>query len=198
MRRTRTASEELFALVLRHWQELPSEREKARFFLAVLADERFADLLPFMVDATLKHLDRKEAGRGGGSRSKLPEAKERNLGEAFLAAADEWEKKHPGASGLTDAQRAWRFAVGRAAARTGADPRTIRGASRTRSRRLAPAAARSPRRSGSGHRRVRPHGHPRELKGEPVVEAPRARRDADDKAKEAAARRIDCRTNPIL
>jgi hypothetical protein len=126
MPKTRTASEELFALVLRHWQELPSEREKARFFLAVLADERFADLLPFMVDATLKHLDRKETGRGGGSRSKLPEAKERNIGEVFWAAADEWEKKHPGASGLTDAQRAWRFAVGRAAARTGADPRTIK------------------------------------------------------------------------
>lgn len=126
MRKARTANEELFALVLRHWQQLPSEPEKARFFLAVLADERFADLLPFMVDATLKQLDRKEGGRGGGSRSKLPEGKEKDIGEAFWAAADQWNKTHPGASGLTDAQRAWRFAVGQAAARTGADPRTIK------------------------------------------------------------------------
>ena len=86
MRKARTANEELFALVLRHWQQLPSEPEKARFFLAVLADERFADLLPFMVDATLKQLDRKEGGRGGGSSSKLPEGKEKDIGEAFWAA----------------------------------------------------------------------------------------------------------------
>ncbi len=88
MRTTRTANEELFALVLRHWQQLPSEPEKARFFLALLADERFADLLTFMVDATLKQLDRKGAGQGGGSRSKLTEGKERDIGEAFWAAAD--------------------------------------------------------------------------------------------------------------
>lgn len=125
MRRRRTPNEEIFALVLRRWQSLPSELEKARFFLAVLADERFADLLPFMVDAALKQLDPK-ALRTGASRSKLSEAKERKIGAEFWAAVGEWEKKHPGASGLRDAQTAWRFAVGKAHTRTGADPKTIK------------------------------------------------------------------------
>ena len=84
MSRRRTPNEELFALVLKHWQALPSEREKASFLVSVLADERFAELLPFMVDAALRQLE------------------------------------------LKDEQRAWRFAVGRTAARTGADPRTIK------------------------------------------------------------------------
>lgn len=126
MRRRRTANEELFSLVLRHWRSLPSEREKARFFLEVLHDERFADLLPFMVEAALKQLDQKHAGRSSGFRSKLSEAEERNITEAFWAAVGEWEKKHPGASGLSDEQHAWRFAVGRTAAKTGADPKTIK------------------------------------------------------------------------
>jgi hypothetical protein len=126
MRKRKTANEELFGLVLGHWQSLPSEQEKARFFLAVLHDERFADLLPFMVDAALKQLDSKMTGRSGGSRSKLSKAKEKNIGEAFWSAVDEWEKKHPGASGLGDSQRAWRFGVSRAVARTGADPKTIK------------------------------------------------------------------------
>jgi len=51
MSKHRTPNEELFALVLKHWQALPSERDKASFLVSVLADERFAELLPFMVDA---------------------------------------------------------------------------------------------------------------------------------------------------
>ena len=126
MRKRRTPNEEIFALVLRRWQSLPSELEKARFFLSVLGDERFADLLPFMVDAALKQLDEKLVRPVGRSRSKITEAKARRIGEEFSAAVAEWERKHPGASGLEDAQRAWRFAVGRAHARTGADPKTIK------------------------------------------------------------------------
>jgi len=127
MRRRRTANEDLFALVLRHWQSLSSEREKASFFVeVVLRDERFTDLLPFMVDAALKQLDQKEARRAGGSRSKISGAKEKRIRETFSAATDEWERGHPGASGLSDAQRAWRYAVGRAGARTGADRKTIK------------------------------------------------------------------------
>ena len=126
MRKRKTANEELFALVLKHWQSLSSEREKARFFLAVLQDEHFAELLPFMVDAALKQLDQKKPGRAGGSRSKLSQAKEKRIGEAYWAAVNDWENKHPGASGLNDTQRAWRFAVGRTAVKTGADPKTIK------------------------------------------------------------------------
>jgi len=126
MRKRRTANEDLFALVLRHWQSLKSERDKASFFLAVLHDERFADLLPYMVDATLKQLDQRDSSRSGRSRSKLSAAKEKSIGEAFWAAEDEWERKHPGASGLTDAQKAWRYAVARAAARTRSDPKTVK------------------------------------------------------------------------
>ena len=49
MRKRKTANEELFELVLRHWQSLRSERERASFFVeVVLRDERFTDLLPFM------------------------------------------------------------------------------------------------------------------------------------------------------
>src|SRR5215469_2891301 len=111
MRRRRTANEDLFALVLRHWQSLNSEREKASFFVEVaLRDERFTDLLPFMVDAALKQLDQNEARRPRGSRTKISVAKEERIREAFSAAADEWERTHPGASGLGDAQRAWRYA----------------------------------------------------------------------------------------
>ena len=91
----------------------------------MLADERFADLLPFMVDAALKQLDQK-ALRTGASRSKISEAKERKIGAEFWAAVGDWEKKHPGASGLRDAQNAWRFAVGKAHTKTGADPKTIK------------------------------------------------------------------------
>ena len=126
MRKRRTPNEEIFALVLRRWQSLPSELERARFFLAVLGDERFADLLPFMVDAALEQLDEKQAGRTGRARSKISQAKATRIAEEFSAAMGEWEKKHPGASGLEDAQRAWRFAVGRAHTRTGADPKTIK------------------------------------------------------------------------
>jgi hypothetical protein len=127
MRKRRTANEDLFALVLQHWQSLPSEREKASFFVdVVLRDERFTDLLPFMVDAALTQLDQKDPARSGGSRSKLTEAKEKSIRETFGAAADEWQRKHPGASGLSDAHRAWRYAVGRAAAKTRADPKTIK------------------------------------------------------------------------
>jgi len=127
MRKRRTANEDLFALVLRHWQSLPSEWEKASFFVeVVLRDERFTDLLPFMVDAALKQLDQKEARRPGGSRSKISRAKEARIREAFSAASDEWERNHPGATGLGDAQKAWRYAVGRAGARTGADRKTIK------------------------------------------------------------------------
>lgn len=126
MRKHRSANEELFGLVLRHWQSLPSESEKARFFLSVLHDERFADLLPFMVDATLRQLGQREAGRSGGSRSRLTQTREKNIGEAFWAAADSWDKSHPGASGLGDARKAWRFAVGQAVKRTGADPKTVK------------------------------------------------------------------------
>jgi hypothetical protein len=127
MRKHRTANEELFALVLERWQSLPSEREKASFFVdVVLRDERFTDLLPFMVDAALKELERNEAGRSGASPSRLSAAKEKNLRETFWAATDEWNKEHPGSSGLGDAQKAWRYAVGRAAARTHADPKTVK------------------------------------------------------------------------
>ena len=126
LRRRRTPDEEIFALVLRRWQSLPSELERARFFLGVLADERFADLLPFMVDAALRQLDQKGTARAGGPRHKISDAKERKIGAEFWAAMGDWEKKHPGASGLRDAQRAWRFAVGRAHTRTGADPKTIK------------------------------------------------------------------------
>jgi hypothetical protein len=126
VRKRRTPDEEIFALVLRRWQSLTSELEKARFFLSVLGDERFADLLPFMVQAALKQLDEKQPGRIGGSRSKISTAKARRIGEEFWTAVGEWEKKHPGAAGLQDAQRAWRFAVGKAHARTGADPKTIK------------------------------------------------------------------------
>ena len=126
LRRRRTPNEEIFALVLRRWQSLPTELERARFFLGVLADERFADLLPFMVDAALKQLDQKGTARAGGSLRKISDAKERKIGAEFSAAMGEWEKKHPGASGLRDAQRAWRFAVGRAHTRTGADPKSIK------------------------------------------------------------------------
>jgi hypothetical protein len=126
VRKRRTPNEEIFALVLRRWQSLPSELEKARFFLSVLGDERFADLLPFMVDAALAQLEGKLAPRVGRSRSKISETKVRRITEEFSAAVEEWEKKHPGASGLEDAQRAWRFAVGRAHTRTGADPKTIK------------------------------------------------------------------------
>ena len=92
----------------------------------MLADERFADLLPFMVDAALRQLDQKGTERAGGSRRKISDSKERRIGAEFWAAMGEWEKKHPGASGLRDAQRAWRFAVGKAHIRTGADPKTIK------------------------------------------------------------------------
>jgi hypothetical protein len=127
MRRRRTASEDLFALVLRHWQSLPSEREKASFFVeVVLRDERFTELLPFMVDAALKQLDANEVRRTGETRTRISRAKEERIREAFSAAAEEWERTHPGASGLGDAQRAWRYAVGRAGARTGADRKTIK------------------------------------------------------------------------
>jgi|SRR5215471_7741823 len=127
MRRHRTANEELFALVLKRWQSLPSERDKASFFVdVVLRDERFTDLLPFMVDAALKQLDQDETGRSGASRSKLSAAKEKSLRETYWSATDEWRKEHPGASGLSDAQKAWRYAVGRAAAKTHADPKTVK------------------------------------------------------------------------
>jgi len=127
MRRRRTANEDLFALVLRHWQSLASEREKASFFVeVVLRDERFTDLLPFMVEAALKELDQTTAPRSGRSRSKLSTARERRIREAFSEAASEWDRDHPGASGLDDEQRAWRYAVGRAGARTGADRKTIK------------------------------------------------------------------------
>lgn len=126
IRKRKTANEELFELVLRHWQSLPSERERATFFVeVVLRDERFTDLLPFMVEAALKELDRKQAPRSGPGRSKLSAAREKRIREAFSDAASEWEREHPGASGLADAQRAWRYAVGRAGARTGADRKTI-------------------------------------------------------------------------
>jgi len=127
MRKRKTANEELFELVLRHWQSLRSERERASFFVeVVLRDERFTDLLPFMVDAALKELDQKQAPRSGPGRSKLSAAREKRIREAFSHAANEWERDHPGASGLGDAQRAWRYAVGRAGARTGADRKTIK------------------------------------------------------------------------
>ncbi|HET6983663.1 MAG TPA: hypothetical protein VFI53_16080, partial [Myxococcaceae bacterium] len=119
-------NEEIFALVLRRWQSLPSELERARFFLAVLGDERFADLLPFMVEAALNRLEEKQAGRSRRAPSKISDAKARRIAEEFAAAVSEWEKKHPGASGLEDAQRAWRFAVGRTHTRTGADAKTIK------------------------------------------------------------------------
>ncbi len=126
MRKRKTANEDLFALVLRHWQSLPSEREKASFFVeVVLRDERFTDLLPFMVEAALRELDRETAPPSSG-RSRISAAKEKRIREAFSAAADEWEAAHPGASGLADAHRAWRYAVGRAGARTGADRKTIK------------------------------------------------------------------------
>lgn len=127
MRKRRTPNEDLFELVLRHWQSLSSERERASFFVdVVLRDERFTDLLPFMVDAALKQLGQKEAGGSGGSRSKLSAAKEKSIRETFWAAEEEWEREHPGSSGLSDAQRAWRYAVGRAAAKTHADPKTVK------------------------------------------------------------------------
>lgn len=126
-RKRKTANEELFALVLKRWQSLPSEREKASFFVdVVLRDERFTDLLPFMVDAALKELGQNETRRSGASRSKLSPAKEKSLRETFWLATAEWQKEHPGASGLSDAQRAWRYAVGRAAAKTHADPKTVK------------------------------------------------------------------------
>jgi hypothetical protein len=78
-----------------------------------------------MVDAALKELDRKQAPRSAPGRSKLTAAREKRVREAFSDAAHEWEREHPGASGLADAQRAWRYAVGRAGARTGADRKTI-------------------------------------------------------------------------
>src|SRR5262249_12883275 len=71
-------------------------------------------------------LDQNEAGRSGVSRSKLSAAKEKAIHETFWSATDEWKKEHPGASGLSDAQRAWRYAVGRAAAKTHADPKTVK------------------------------------------------------------------------
>ena len=37
MSKHRTPNEELFALVLKHWQALPSERDKASFLVSVLA-----------------------------------------------------------------------------------------------------------------------------------------------------------------
>ena len=127
MRRRRTANEDLFALVLRHWQSLSSERERASFFVeVVLRDERFTDLLPFMVEAALKELDQKEAPRSGGTRSRISRAKEERIREEFGAAAGDWRRKHPGPSGLGDAHREWQFAVARTAARTGADPKTIK------------------------------------------------------------------------
>jgi hypothetical protein len=127
MRRRRTPNEDLFGLVLRHWQSLPSEQEKAEFFVeVVLRDERFTDLLPFMVDAALKTLDHQESQLPGKSRSKLSDAREKKVREAFSEATREWERTHPGASGLADAHRAWRYAVGRAGARTGADRKTIK------------------------------------------------------------------------
>jgi len=127
MRKHRTANEELFALVLERWQSLPSERDKASFFVdVVLRDERFTDLLPFMVDAALKELGQRGVGRSSARRSKLSPAKEKNLRETFWSATDEWKKEHPAASGLGDAQRAWRYAVGRAAAKTHADPKTVK------------------------------------------------------------------------
>ena len=126
MRRHRSANEELFGVILRHWRSLPSEQEKARFFLSVLHDERFADLLPFMVDATLTQLGQKDAHPAGGRRSKLSQAREKKVGEAFWEAADAWDRMHPGASGLGDARKAWRFAVGQVVRRTGADPKTVK------------------------------------------------------------------------
>jgi hypothetical protein len=126
MSRRKTPNEELFALVLKHWQALPSEREKASFLVSVLADERFAELLPFMVDAALSQLELKDTARGGSSQTKLTRRREDAIREVFSTSMDDWNKRHPGASGLKDEQRAWRFAVGRTAARTGADPRTIK------------------------------------------------------------------------
>ena len=80
MPRRRTANEDLFALVLRHWQSLPSEREKASFFVeVVLRDERFTDLLPFMVDAALRQLDQDEVRPPRGSRSKISGAKDEQV-----------------------------------------------------------------------------------------------------------------------
>ena|SRR5215468_12167314 len=126
MRRHKSANEELFGVILHHWQSLPSEQEKARFFLSVLHDERFADLLPFMVDATLMHLGAKNAGRSGGHRSKLSKARETKIVEVFSEASVAWDRTHPGASGLGDARKAWRFAVGQTVKRTGADPKTVK------------------------------------------------------------------------
>ena len=127
MRRRKTPNEDLFALVLKHWRSLPSEREKAEFFVeVVLRDERFTDLLPFMVDAALKELEQKESHPSVRSRGKLSDAREKKVREAFSEATSEWERAHPGASGLADAHRAWRYAVGRAGARTGADRKTIK------------------------------------------------------------------------
>jgi hypothetical protein len=127
MRRRRTPNEDLFALVLRHWQSLTSEPDKAEFFVeVVLRDERFTDLLPFMVDATLRALDQRQSQPSVRPRSKLSDVKEKKVREAFSEATSEWERTHPGASGLADAQRAWRYAVARAGARTGADRKTIK------------------------------------------------------------------------
>jgi len=126
MRRHQSANEELFGVILRHWQSLPSEQEKARFFLSVLHDERFADLLPFMVDATLAQLGQTDATPFKRSRSKLSQAREKKIGEVFWEAAEAWDRTHPGASGLGDARKAWRFAVGQAVKRTGADPKTVK------------------------------------------------------------------------
>ena len=83
MRKRRTPNEEIFALVLRRWQSLPSELERARFFLAVLGDERFADLLPFMVEAALKRLEEKQAGQARRAPSKISDAKVRRIAEEF-------------------------------------------------------------------------------------------------------------------
>ena len=90
------------------------------------ADEGALRVLPFMVDAALKELDQKQAPRSAPGHSKLSSAREKRIREAFSNAAHEWERDHPGASGLADAQRAWRYAVGRAGARTGADRKTIK------------------------------------------------------------------------
>src|SRR5215470_12401063 len=101
MRRRRTPNEDLFALVLRHWESLTSEREKAEFFVeVVLRDERFTDLLPFMVDAALRALDQKQSQPSVRSRSKLSDVREKKVREAFSEATSEWGRTHPGASGL--------------------------------------------------------------------------------------------------
>ena len=116
----------IFSIVLQHWQSLATEQEKATFMLACFGDDRLGGLVPFMVESALLRLGSAEAAARGGSKDKKTPEFISRITREFWDAISTWEKDHPGAAGLKDAQRAWRYAVGEVALRIGTDPRTVK------------------------------------------------------------------------